>query len=115
MNVGKSIRKHRQLADLTQEELATKIKKTPALVSHIEQTGKVNYYTLQAIAKVLGTTVEALQNYTIPTIPTTTVIVPPTTQYEHNTQLELKHLLIENALLKEQIVQLKLIVALQTK
>ena len=38
---------------LKQIDLADKINKTRALVSHIEQTGQVNYYTLETIAKAL--------------------------------------------------------------
>ena len=38
---------------ITQAELAEKINKTRALVSHVEQTGQVNYFTLSAIAQAL--------------------------------------------------------------
>ena len=54
MQAGKKIKMLRALKGLTQDELAAKINKTRALVSHIEQTGKVNHHTLVAILKVLG-------------------------------------------------------------
>ncbi len=38
---------------ITQAEIAEKINKTRALVSHIEQSGQVNYFTLSAIATAL--------------------------------------------------------------
>jgi len=62
MHLGKKIRKARINKDITQEELAGKINKTRALVSHIEQTGKANHYTLGAIAKALGVTPEELES-----------------------------------------------------
>lgn len=47
---------------LSQNELALKINKTRPLVSHIEQTGKANHYTLLAISKALGIQLEEIEN-----------------------------------------------------
>lgn len=63
MHIGKKIRMVRQLRGLTQEGLARKINKTRALLSHIEQTGKINYYTLQSVSKALGLTAGELENF----------------------------------------------------
>jgi transcriptional regulator with XRE-family HTH domain len=41
MHTGKKIKLLRNIKNITQEELAEKINKTRALVSHIEKTGKV--------------------------------------------------------------------------
>ena len=62
-HIGKNIKAVRRLRGLTQEELAAKINKTRALVSHTEQTGKVSHYTLTAIAKMLNVSVEYLENF----------------------------------------------------
>ncbi len=52
MHTGKKIKLLRNIKNITQEDLAEKINKTRALVSHIEKTGKVNHYTLLNILKV---------------------------------------------------------------
>ena len=57
-HVGKKIRKFRQLKGLTQQELADNIHKGRTLVSHIEQTGKVNHHTLLLICKALDVSYE---------------------------------------------------------
>lgn len=59
-HVGKKIRKYRQLKGYTQQELADIIHKGRTLVSHIEQTGKVNHHTLLQICKALSITYEEL-------------------------------------------------------
>jgi len=46
MHLGKKIKLARVSKSLTQQELADLIHKTRPLISHIEQTGKVNPYTL---------------------------------------------------------------------
>jgi transcriptional regulator with XRE-family HTH domain len=99
MHPGKIIKKLRVQAELTQQQLAEKINKTKALVSHVENTGKVNYYTLQQIATVLNTSVEFIQNYDEKNIPAqkTTDHLPK--DYELIKQ--------ENKLLKEQILFLR--------
>lgn len=53
MHIGLKIKMIRLSKGLKQIDLADKINKTRALVSHIEQTGQVNYYTLETIAKAL--------------------------------------------------------------
>ena len=54
MHTGKKIRLLRSIRNFTQEALAKKINKTRALLSHIEQTGKANHYTLTTILKALN-------------------------------------------------------------
>ena len=51
MHTGKKIRLVRSILGLSQEDLSEKIGRTRALVSHIEQTGKVNHHTLMIILK----------------------------------------------------------------
>ena len=53
MHLGLKIKFARMVKGITQAELAEKINKTRALVSHIEQSGQVNYFTLSAIATAL--------------------------------------------------------------
>ena len=62
-HIGQTIRKLRLLAGLNQVELAEKIGKTRGMVSHIEVSGKVNYYTLKQIAEALGTTALYIEQY----------------------------------------------------
>ena len=53
MNIGKKIKVLRAEKGVSQQQLADLINKTRALISHIEVTSKVNFYTLNEIAKVL--------------------------------------------------------------
>ncbi|MFN7312455.1 MAG: helix-turn-helix domain-containing protein [Bacteroidota bacterium] len=53
MHLGLHIKMARMSKGLTQEDLAEKINKTRPLISSIEQTGKVNYYTLAKICEIL--------------------------------------------------------------
>ncbi|MCU0421209.1 MAG: helix-turn-helix transcriptional regulator [Bacteroidia bacterium] len=62
MHLGLHIKMARISKGLTQEELADKINKTRPLISSIEQTGKVNYFTLQKICEVLNVDLNELQN-----------------------------------------------------
>lgn len=62
-HIGQTIRKLRLLAGLNQVELAEKIGKTRGMVSHIEVSGKVNYYTLKQIAEALGTSASYIEQY----------------------------------------------------
>lgn len=62
MHIGKKIKIARITKGITQEELASKINKTRPLVSHIEQTGKANIYTLKKICSALGITLDDIQN-----------------------------------------------------
>ncbi len=63
MHAGKKIKMLRALKGFKQEDLAGKINKTRALVSHIEQTGKVNNYTLNSILKALGISNEEFEKF----------------------------------------------------
>jgi transcriptional regulator with XRE-family HTH domain len=110
MHIGKVIKNLRVLAGLGQQQLAEKIAKTMSLVSNIEKTGKVNYYTLVQIATALQTTPEKIELYaktlqnpikTADNNITNTPNLPPP-----------ELLKLENQLLKEQIIQLKKIIAL---
>lgn len=60
MHIGDQIKRARMMKGLTQQQLADKIHKTRPLISSIEQTGKVNIYTLKQICEVLGIDIEAL-------------------------------------------------------
>jgi transcriptional regulator with XRE-family HTH domain len=62
MHLGLKIKIARIGKGLTQEELAEKIDKTRPLISSIEQSGKVNHYTLKKICKVLNLDINALEN-----------------------------------------------------
>lgn len=53
MDIGKKIKVLRAKKGLSQQELADSINKTRTLISHIEVTSKVNFYTLTEIANVL--------------------------------------------------------------
>lgn len=63
-HIGNRIKKIRSFNGLTQEELAKAINKTRSMVSHIERTGEINYYTLKDIANVLNLPVEHFQDST---------------------------------------------------
>lgn len=63
MHAGKKIRIIRAIRNLSQSELAEKIGRTRALISHIEQTGKINYYTLKDILKVFKMSEDEFDNY----------------------------------------------------
>ena len=58
MNIGKKIKVLRAEKGISQQELADAINKTRALVSHIEVTSKVNFYTLTEIAQALDVTID---------------------------------------------------------
>ena len=109
MHIGKAIKKLRQLADLTQQELADSIGKTKGLICQIEKTGKINYYTFAKIAKTLKTTPEKIEQYQ------KSLAKPNNAQVDSPTQNklpELDYLRLENQHLKEQIVLLKKNIAL---
>lgn len=63
MHIGKKIKLLRNLRGYTQEGLAEKVNKTRALISHIEQTGKINFYTLQTILNVLNVSHQELEDF----------------------------------------------------
>lgn len=58
-HLGTRIKKIRSYNGMTQEELASAINKTRSMVSHIERTGEVNFYTFQDIAKVLNLQIDS--------------------------------------------------------
>lgn len=62
MHLGLKIKVARLSKGLSQQELAQKINKTRPLISHIEQTGRVNSYTLIAISEVLGVSLDDIDN-----------------------------------------------------
>lgn len=53
MDIGKKIKVLRAKKGLNQQQLADLINKTRTLISHIEVTSKVNFYTLTEIAHAL--------------------------------------------------------------
>lgn len=63
MHIGERIKKIRTLKGLSQQQLADTINKTRALVSHIENTGKVNHHTLKVLAKVFEMTIEEIEDF----------------------------------------------------
>ena len=63
MHAGKKIKILRAIKNMSQAQLAEKIGRTRALVSHIEQTGKINYYTLKDILKVFKMSDDEFDNY----------------------------------------------------
>jgi transcriptional regulator with XRE-family HTH domain len=62
MHLGLKIKVARTAKGLTQQDLADKINKTRPLISHIEQTGKVNSYTLNKICKALQVDITILES-----------------------------------------------------
>jgi len=62
-HIGQTIKKLRLLSGLNQVQLADMIGKTRGMVSHIEVSGKVNYYTLKQIAEALGTSAQYIESY----------------------------------------------------
>ena len=61
-HLGKKIKRLRAYRGLTQEGLAEELGKTRSLVSFLERTGNINKYTLEEIAKILGVTIEDLND-----------------------------------------------------
>lgn len=57
MDIGKKIKVLRAEKGISQQELADLINKTRTLISHIEVTSKVNFFTLTEIANALNVTV----------------------------------------------------------
>jgi transcriptional regulator with XRE-family HTH domain len=116
-HIGNTIKILRTIAGLNQEELAEKINKTRSLVSHIEQTGKVNYYTLRLIAKVLNTSVAAIEDYQPQEKSKQKTDPAKLLQKQKLHSDECEELRRENILLKEEIVRLqkKVITLLEKK
>lgn len=57
MDIGKKIKVLRAEKGISQQELADLVNKTRTLISHIEVTSKVNFFTLTEIANALDVTV----------------------------------------------------------
>lgn len=96
MHLGIKIKVARLSKGLTQQELADKIHKTRPLISHIEQTGKVNYDTLTQISKALGISVDEMEN----------IVNEPAHGYQATSTIEkyvqlIEQLKKENEMLKE--------------
>lgn len=62
MDIGQKIKILRAKKGINQQELADLINKTRTLISHIEVTSKVNYYTLSEIANALDVPVDYFTN-----------------------------------------------------
>jgi transcriptional regulator with XRE-family HTH domain len=62
MHIGLRIKIARISKGFKQEDLAERINKTRPLISSIEQTGKVNHYTLKKICEVLEIDINELEN-----------------------------------------------------
>ncbi len=110
MHIGKAIKNLRVLAGLGQQQLANQISKTKGLISQIERSGKVNYYTLKEIAKALQTTPEKIEQYAKTLTPTLKARENDFNTPQNLPSIEL--LKLENQLLKEQVGQLKKIIEL---
>ena len=64
LHLGKQIKIARITKGITQQDLADKINKTRPLISSIEQTGRVNIYTLKQICQVLDMDFKKVSNST---------------------------------------------------
>jgi transcriptional regulator with XRE-family HTH domain len=104
MHIGKAIKNLRNLADISQQDLANEIGKTKGLICQIEKTGKVNYYTLAKIASILKSTPEKIEQYKQSLEKSNPINNNLTSQ---NNLPELDYLRLENLHLKEQINLLK--------
>lgn len=102
MHVGQNIRQARVTKGLTQEELALRVNKSRPLISHIEQTGKVNAYTLRDICEALDVSVEDMENTQRDTL-------DPAVTYLKKVDL----LTEENAALRKEINELRELIASQ--
>jgi transcriptional regulator with XRE-family HTH domain len=63
MHLGKKIKLLRNIKGISQEQLANKIRRTRALISHIEQSGKANYETLMLILNYFNISKEDFDNF----------------------------------------------------
>lgn len=116
MHVGEKLRKLRVLKGLTQEDIAQKVNKTRALVSYIEKSGKVNYYTLQNFLDALEFTEQQLNELDFTTISFTS---EPDLEYRTD-ELVMKDSMIsqlqeENRILRELNESQKKIIAMMEK
>ena len=113
MLTGKKIRLLRQIHGYTQEELASIIGRTRALVSHIEQSDKVNHDTLLLILKLFRLSEEEFKRFD-----NTDLKKPKSKDYSTNEEpvLQLKEKLTgyqkENEMLKDLVESQKEIIKL---
>ena len=118
MHTGQKIRLLRRLREMSQEELADKINKTRALVSHIEQSGKVNHYTLLAILKTFKISEDDLEQFKGNNL---SQVAEPDGQkaYNKNAMAALKKQLLdcqkENKILNELVESQKRVIAMMGK
>jgi len=118
MKTGKKIKLLRQLKGLTQQELAYKIGKTRALVSHVEKTNKINHETLLLILKAFKVSEEEFAVFDEKTVEKTLITKPARAEEDVLKQLheQLVAYKKENTLLKEIIhSQKELITVLKKK
>lgn len=106
MDIGQKIKVLRAERGISQQKLADLINKTRTLVSHIEVTSKVNFYTLTEIADALGISVSHFTNES-----NSTFIVNENTIEYSNLSEKIKKLERENELLNEIIQNQKEIIA----
>lgn len=106
MDIGKKIKILRAQKGISQQQLADLINKTRTLISHIEVTSKVNFFTLTEIAIALDVTVAYF------TDDFTSVNVVKETSAGYSTLAEkIEQLERENELLNEIIQNQKEIIA----
>mgnify|MGYP005989585045 CR=1 FL=1 len=108
MDIGKKIKILRAEKGISQQELANLINKTRALISHIEVTSKVNYFTLREISDVLDVSIDYFTEEI-----NTEILNESTSDYsslsERITKVERENELLNEIIVnqKEVIVQLK--------
>lgn len=105
MDIGKKIKILRAEKGLSQQELADLINKTRTLISHIEVTSKVNFYTLNEIAEALEVPVSYFTDDTY----SLTAVAESSEQYS-NMNEKIKKLEREIELLNEIITNQKEII-----
>ncbi len=101
MHLGIKIKMARMSKGLSQQDLADKINKTRALVSHVEQTGKVNAYTLNKICKALNMEIDQIEH------------IINESKNDFNAKFQKDSLLREVELLKQEIKLLKDMINMQ--
>lgn len=61
MHLGRNIKLARVAKGYTQDDLGEKVNRSRTLISYIEKTGKVNFYTLRTICEALDVTLEDME------------------------------------------------------
>ncbi|MGE0562178.1 MAG: helix-turn-helix domain-containing protein [Flavobacteriales bacterium] len=106
MDIGQKIKVLRAEKGISQQKLADLINKTRTLVSHIEVTSKVNFYTLTEIANALGVSISHFTNEST----SDSIAKEDNTEYSSLSE-KLKKLERENELLNEIIQNQKEIIS----